>query len=368
MEVEFSGISRLPEEIKEVWIDRIASVMDSGTYIGGRPVESFEESWAKTCKAQFAIGVSNGFDGLVLALKALGIGAGHRIAIPAHTFIATWNAAIAVGATPIGVDIDRDGLLDLEKFHEIAPEVDVVIPVHMHGCAVDMSAIQRICKDSRLKSPIKIIEDASQAHGAVSPDGSALGKYSDMVVYSLYPTKNLGGIGDCGVITTNKVDFHDRLKLLRNYGSASGDKYLHLELGFNSRLDTIQAAVLEENLKLLPSWNSRRRLLSELYIKELLGWIEVLQSSRSDSVRHHLCVLTPRRDDLRKFLFSKGVGTEIHYPNVAGTEASRFLKLEARFPRSEVLASQTLSLPLSQWHTEEQINYVAFQIKSWMNR
>jgi len=367
MEVEYSGISLVPDEIKQLWINRVASVIDSGFYIGGEPVERFEKSWAKACKAQFAIGVGNGFDGLVLALKALGIGAGHRIAIPAHTFIATWNAAIAVGATPIGVDIDQDGLLDLEKFHAIASEVDAVIPVHMHGCAVNMSSIQEICTDSRLKSSIKIIEDASQAHGAVSPDGSTLGEHSDMVVYSLYPTKNLGGIGDCGVITTNKVDLYDHLRSLRNYGSAGGDKYLHLELGFNSRLDTIQASVLDENLKMLSSWNSHRRLLSELYITELSDWIEVLQSSRSDSVRHHLCVLTPKRDDLRKFLFSKGVRTEIHYPNVAGIEASRFLKLEARFPKSEALASQTLSLPLSQWHTEEQIKYVTFQMKNWMN-
>lgn len=365
MNVEFSGISYVPNKIKEQWNHQIGKVIESGVFVGGDPVDRFEESWANSCESSYAIGVSNGFDGLILALRALGIGEGHRIAIPAHTFIATWNAAIAVGATPIGVDVDRNGLIDLDHFEYIAPSVDVVMPVHMHGSTVDMQALHEICTGSNLDYPIKIIEDASQAHGALSQDGSRLGKFSEMVVYSLYPTKNLGALGDAGVITTDNLNLRNRLKLLSNYGSSHNNKYLHLELGFNNRLDTLQASVLLENLNHLSEWNATRRKLADVYIQELRGVLSILQLERVDSVRHHFCVLTPHRNELRNYLLLNGIKTEIHYPNVAGLEALKFIGKDSKFPIAEKLAQQTLSLPLSQWHNSNQIEYVAAKIRAW---
>jgi dTDP-4-amino-4,6-dideoxygalactose transaminase len=367
LDVEFFSFSYAPLELRNQWIEKFSKVIqEEGVFIGGKNVIEFENDWANANDSKFAIGVSNGFDGLTLALRSLGIEKGWRVAVPAHTFIATWNAVISLGATPIGVDVDDDGLMDLEQFHLIAPKVQAVIPVHMHGSTVDMNLMHQICTDTNLVSPIRIVEDASQAHGALNRDGSGLGKYSDAVVYSLYPTKNLGALGDAGIVTTNSQILQEKIRSLSNYGSSKESKYSHEVLGFNNRLDPIQAAVLSENLKLLNEWNSGRRELSNIYITELSGILNVLQTSRLDSVRHHLCVLTPHREELKKFLISTGIKTEIHYPNVAGIEALRFLGREARFPKSEEIAKNTLSLPLSQWHNTEQILYVISQIKTWI--
>jgi dTDP-4-amino-4,6-dideoxygalactose transaminase len=174
-------------------------------------------------------------------------------------------------------------------------------------------------------------------------------------------------LGDAGVITTDNLNLRNRLKLLSNYGSAHNNKYSHLELGFNNRLDTLQASVLLENLNYLSDWNGTRKKLADVYIQELQGEISILQAERVDSVRHHFCVLVPNRSDFKKFLLKNGIGTEIHYPNVAGIEASTFFGRKGSYPMAEKIAQETLSLPLSQWHTEEQIRYVIYQVKQWIN-
>jgi dTDP-4-amino-4,6-dideoxygalactose transaminase len=366
--VEYFSFNYTPTELRAEWSRKIAEVINNGVLIGGKSVQNFEKSWADFTNSSHAIGVSNGLDGLVLALRSLDIGRGDYVAVPAHTFIATWTAVISVGATPIGVDVDDDGLMDLEQFHLIAPKVQAVIPVHMHGSTVDMNLLHQICMDVNLVTPIRIVEDASQAHGALNRDGSKLGKYSDLVVYSLYPTKNLGALGDAGVITTNNKELQEKLRVLSNYGSSRENKYIHEVLGYNNRLDPIQAAVLKTNLEMLPSWNMTRLQLSSHYMTELSGTIEILQKTRTDSVRHHFCVLTNEREDLKKYLLSKEIGTEIHYPRVAGIEALNFLNEKSNFPKSEDIARRTLSLPLSQWHTFEQISYVTSEIKKWAER
>lgn len=368
MLVDFFSFKYAPSELLSEWSNRIAEVISEGVFVAGIKVSEFEKAWADFTGSRFAVGVSNGFDGLTLALRTLEIGEGDFVAVPAHTFIATWNAVISVGATPIGVDVDEEGLIDLDLFRQISPKVKAVIPVHMHGSTVDMAGLHKICSDEKLDSPIRIIEDASQAHGAFSLGGSKLGKYSDLVVYSLYPTKNLGALGDAGVITANDQKFEETLRSLSNYGVSKDKKYVHQVLGYNNRLDPIQATVLTRNLELLPQWNTRRQYLSNLYIRELSEFIDILQVSRLDSVRHHLCVLTSKREVLREFLQNNGVKTEIHYPNLAGYEAMNFLKKDSVFPKSESIATSTLSLPLSQWHNEEQILYVASKIRSWINQ
>jgi dTDP-4-amino-4,6-dideoxygalactose transaminase len=365
MRVDFSSFAYLPIDIQEIWKEEFEKALSDGIFIGGTKVTNFESAWAGFTGSKYAVGVGNGFDGLVLALRSLNIGNGDSVALPAHTFIATWNAVISVGAIPVGVDVDEEGLLDLEAFEKIASKVQAVMPVHMHGATVDMKNLDSICANNEKKNRIRIIEDASQAHGAFSPDGSALGRYSEVVVYSLYPTKNLGALGDAGIVTTNSFEIYKRIKSLGSYGSSNEDKYLHLELGFNSRLDSIQASILEANLKRLPEWNSVRKELSKRYISALDGSVEILQSNREDSVRHHFCVLTPKRDELRNYLLSKGISTEIHYPRVAGVEALRFMDQKARFPKSERIAKTTLSLPMSQWHSIEQVDYVASQVRAW---
>lgn len=368
MIVEYFSTNYAPKQLKDRWIREITRVIDQGTYIGGEFLENFETLWSNFSGSRYAAGVSNGLDGLILALRSLDIGPGKCVAVPAHTFIATWNAVISVGAKPIGVDVDENGLIDLEEFRRIAPQVSSVIPVHMHGSTVDMNKLWQICNGKELEFPVSIIEDASQAHGAKSPDLTQLGAYSEIVVYSLYPTKNLGALGDAGVITTNKAELRDRLRSLSNYGNEPYNKYQHRELGFNNRLDAIQAAVLSVNIEYLENWNDRRRELSNHYIKQLRDDIDILQLDRTDSVRHHFCVITPKRDELRSFLKTKGVKTEIHYPMVAGVEASKFMNLHESFPVSQKLAETALSLPISQWHTIEQVDYVVYQIRSWLGQ
>lgn len=367
MKVDFSPFSYTPDEVKSQWLKNFAQVVDGGNFIGGKWLEEFENAWAKFSGSSYSNGVSNGLDGLVLALRALDIRRGDVIAVPAHTFIATWNAVISVGATPIGIDVDEDGLMDLEEFARLKSKIRAVIPVHMHGATVNMKKLSEICL-SREGNRIHIIEDASQAHGSLLPDGSKLGSYSDLVVYSLYPTKNLGALGDAGIITANKKELSDRIQSLSNYGQSKNNKYQHSQLGYNNRLDPIQASVLSHNLTRLTEWNNKRRELGNLYISELVDSIEILQLDRQDSVRHHFCVLTPDRDDLQRYLLDRGIKTEIHYPRVAGIEANHFLGRDSKFPNSEKIANETLSLPLSQWHNLDQVQYVASQVKAWARR
>ena len=365
MEIDFFSFKKAPNDLREKWANVIKDVINEGRFIGGRYVEKFENDWRDFTKSSHAIGVSNGMDGLILGLRSLNIGQGKIVAVPAHTFIATWNAIIAVGATPLGIDVDEEGLIDLNQLSDVASKIDAVIPVHMHGSTVDMKALNAICTDAKSRAPIAIMEDASQAHGAVCPDGSPMGMYSDVVVYSLYPTKNLGALGDAGIITTNTSELSQKIRSLRNYGSEENNKYNHKEVGFNNRLDPLQASVLSVNLNFLEEWNMTRRKLSSVYIEKLGSEIPILQITKNDSVRHHLCILVNDRDILKQFLLSQGIKTEIHYPNCAGMEAMSFLKSDGTFPKSEVISKSTISLPLSPWHSEEEINYVASQVLYW---
>lgn len=365
MKVDFFSTNYAPVELKKIWVDTFQRVVDDGVFIGGKYVESFERDWAKYVGSKYAVGVSNGLDGLILALRAVGITSGKRVAVPAHTFIATWNAILTVGAIPVGIDVDENGLINLEELEKIASEVEAVLPVHMHGATVNMSELSRICREKE-KKKIYIIEDASQAHGALLSEVNQSGLFSDAVVYSLYPTKNLGALGDAGIVTTNDSITNERIQTLRNYGSEKNNKYRHMQLGFNNRLDPIQAAILSENLVFLDQWNKERRFLADLYLQELNEEYVFLQGNRKDSVRHHLCVLHERRDELRKYLESKGILTEIHYPNVAGIEVENFSQIQNRYIRSEEIARKTLSLPLSQWHTKEQVSYVISKMKDWV--
>jgi dTDP-4-amino-4,6-dideoxygalactose transaminase len=325
MKVEFFSFDYAPTSLKEEWTNLVDRVIQNGVFVGGSNLQEFENLWAKHTNSKFALGVSNGLDGLILALRSIGIERGDLVAVPAHTFIATWTAVIAVGATPIGVDVDGQGLIDLNRLQELAPKLSAVIPVHMHGSTVDMQKVRDICSNQNFSKPIKVIEDASQAHGALCSNGEKIGAFSDAAVYSLYPTKNLGALGDAGVITTNDELIFERISLLRNYGSELGNKYEHKILGFNNRLDNIQASILTHNLHYLASWNNHRQNLADIYIKELENVVDVLQANRSDSVRHHLCILVEKRNELRTFLKSRGISTEIHYPKVAGSEANKML-------------------------------------------
>ncbi len=353
--VEFFSFRDAPESLKDEWKVATRKVIDSGQFIGGPYVSKFENEWADYLGVSQAIGVGNGYDALVVALKVLGVGPGDLVAVPSHTFVATWLAVGAVGATPIGIDCDASGLMDLNLLQSCNSKISAVIPVHMHGQMVDMP---RLVKWANTNS-VKIIEDCAQAHGA-RIDGKLAGTWGDFGAFSFYPTKNLGALGDAGALVTNNESLASNARSYVNYGSVPGNKYEYQFNGINSRLDPMQAAILSVNLGYLESWNSRRKDIAAKYIDGLehLG-IRMLPTT-SDSVFHHFITLSGNREITRDILLSHGIKTEIHYPECARISFAKFNK-DSRASTSqnaEKMASQSLSLPISQWMGEKEVDYI----------
>lgn len=354
--VPFFSFELVPSDHKNQWKNAIARAIDAGRFVGGDLVSEFEHNWGLAINAKYSIGVGNGFDGLVIALKALGVGPGDRVAVPAHTFIATWNAVSAVGATPVGVDVDNSGLLDLNELKKIS-NLKCVIPVHMHGAMVDMAKLT----DWTSVNSIRVIEDASQAHFAKSQYGYA-GTLGDIGVFSMYPTKNLGALGDAGIVVTDNVSIEKFIRTFANYGASREDKYFHNVFGVNSRLDTIQAAVLLVNLTKSQSWTEHRKHLAKIYLENIKNndSVRFMYSNPEISVWHHFPILTDRRSLLIEHLQQNNIGSEIHYPNLAGHEFSRMMgQNSVNYPIGESISKSILSLPISQWHTEADILYVS---------
>ena len=351
--VDFAGI---PTDVLNEQKNAASTVIEAGYFVGGPFVAKFENEWADAVGTRFAVGVGNGLDGLVVALRALGIGSGDLVAVPTHTFIATWNAVVLAGATPVGIDVDRYGLLDLTQLESDVRQFAAVIPVHMHGMMVDMSRLNTWAKSKS----VLVIEDASQAHLA-NTQGSFAGSVSDVGVFSLYPSKNLGALGDAGINVTNSSTVAEKMRSYRNYGASNEDKYLHTAFGVNSRLDAIQAAFLSVNLRHLMHWNEARSKLAKLYIAQLLpnDFFNFLNPGNIDSVWHHFAILTDFRTELQKYLRENGIQTEIHYPHLASHEYARISGQPPDYaPVGEKIAKQILSLPISPWHTEQQILHV----------
>ena len=361
--VPFVEFSKIPSKVLKEQKLAASKVIDAGVFVGGPLVANFEKEWAAAVGVDFAVGVGNGLDGLVIALKALGIGKGDLVAVPAHTFIATWNAVVLAGGTPVGLDVDQYGLLNLGLLESDERKFAAVIPVHMHGMMVDMSRLSFWAKSRS----VRVVEDASQAHLAESRGGFA-GSYSDVGVFSLYPSKNLGALGDAGINVTNSLTIAEKMRSYRNYGTSNEDKYLHTSFGVNSRLDTMQAALLSVNLRYLPDWNKCRARHAETYLQNLSpnGFFSILNNRVINSVWHHFPILTDFRDAMQKYLQNNGIQTEIHYPNLAAKEYAQIaIQIPEKTPVAEKIAEQILSLPISPWHTEKQILYVSELVNSF---
>lgn len=354
--VPFVDFSRIPRVVLDEQKHAASRVIEAGYFIGGPLVAQFESEWASAIGSKYAVGVGNGLDGLVIALKALGIGSGDLVAVPTHTFIATWNAVVLAGATPVGIDVDQYGLMDLSLLESDPRKFSAVIPVHMHGMMVDMARLNRWAAEKA----VRVIEDASQAHLAYS-NGVSAGTASDVGVFSLYPSKNLGALGDSGINVTNSPEIAEKMRSYRNYGASNDDKYFHTSFGVNSRLDSMQAAFLSVNLKYLEAWNKERAKIAQIYIRNLLPneYFSLLNPGTQDSVWHHFAILTSRRTQLQKHLAANGIQTEIHYPHLASAEYARISNKESS-PATigEYISQHILSLPISPWHTEVQILYV----------
>lgn len=349
--------SSLKREIKLA----VDTVIDREIYVLGPEVEAFEREWAAYCGAQYCVGVGSGLDALQLGLISEGVKPGDEILVPECTFIATWFSVSNIGAIPVSVpvksssyNIDPDRILSL-----VSERTRAIIPVHLYGRPAEMDKIRRIGSELGLS----VIEDAAQAHGA-RHRGNPIGKESHLSAWSFYPGKNLGALGDGGAVLTNSAESYDKLSLLRNYGSP--EKYHHSVVGFNSRLDEIQAAVLRVKLRYLDSWVERRREIATRYHTALsplicgdLGLAAVPPTDDESVSSWHLYVISVRNRDLvGNRMREYGVETGIHYP-VDPELQPAYSEYSARSTTDRVnVGSSLLSLPIGPFMSNDQADYV----------
>jgi len=349
------------EEILSV----INQVLKDCNFVLGEQLTAFEQSFAAYCECKHAVGVASGLDALKLIFRAMDIGPCDEVITTSHTFIATALAISSVGATPVLVEVDSDTCtMDPTAFEAAVTErTRAVVPVHLYGQTADMDPILAIAR----KHGLKVIEDACQAHGA-RYKGRRAGSIGDAAAFSFYPGKNLGAFGDGGAVTTNDSRLAERIRRLRNYGSLK--KYVHEELGENSRLDTLQAAVLGVKLKYLDEWNAARRAAAAHYTEQLKGVGDVITPSVRENAEHvfHLYVIqSGHRDALQKYLKEQGVNCLIHYPIPVHLQKAYSSKGWKRgdFPLTEKLAGNILSLPIFPGITKSQIDFVCDKIRSF---
>ena len=345
----------------------IGGVLSRCDFILGAAVQEFEEAFAGFVGARHAVGVGNGLDALRLAMMALDVGPGDEVILPANSYIATALAVSGVGARPVLVDCDAATYTIDPALIEaaITPRTRAIIPVHFTGQSADMDPILEIGR----RRGLPIIEDAAQAHGTCYR-GRACGSMGIMGCFSFYPGKNLGAYGDAGLVTTKDASLARRVRRLRDYGQSS--KYRHDERGLNSRLDTLQAAVLNAKLPHLLAWNSARAAHAERYRQELggVGDLTLQQCApHSNHIYHLFMIETDRRDALQGHLRAAGIQTGIHYPKpIHLQKAYRDLGYAGRaFPRAERLARRTLSLPMFPELSDEQIERVATEISRFLD-
>jgi dTDP-4-amino-4,6-dideoxygalactose transaminase len=335
----------------------IKRVLESGRYILGEEVDSFEQEYASYCQARYCVGVANGLDALHLGLLALGVGPGDEVIVPSNTFIATWLAVSSCGATPIPIEPNEltynidPSLIEAA----ITPRCKVILPVHLYGQPADIDPILKIAE----KHGLRVLEDAAQAHGA-RYKGKRIGAHSDVVAWSFYPGKNLGAYGDAGAITTNDPEIETRIRMLRNYGSRT--KYVNEIRGVNSRLDPLQAAVLRVKLRHVDEWNETRRAIASRYLNELpdRGLVLPFVPGWADPAWHLFVVRSGMRDRLQQRLNQGGIGALIHYPippHLQGAYADLAIGKGA-LPIAERIHEEVLSLPIFPSMTLEQVNQV----------
>lgn len=345
MAVKFLDLKATFDALQPEIETALLEVARSGWYIKGQAVEQFEAAFAHYTQSKYCVGVGSGLDALVLSLRALDIGAGDEVIVPANTFIATWLAVSNVGATIVPVDAGVDDYnLDIAQIAAaITPKTKAIMPVHLYGCPVNIEAITQLAKQHNLF----VIEDAAQAHGA-TVDGQRIGSHGDLVCWSFYPGKNLGALGDGGAVTTNNLALAEKVTQLGNYGSRQ--KYYNEVLGVNSRLDPMQAAVLSVKLKHLDQWNHHREMIAQRYLEGFEGLpIQLPKITKHSAPVWHLFVIAvAERDQLQAYLAERAIQTLIHYPVAPHRQkAYQHLNLSAgTFPESERYADQVLSLPI----------------------
>jgi dTDP-4-amino-4,6-dideoxygalactose transaminase len=361
--VPFLDLKAQYQSIKEEVNEAILSVVESCAYAKGPAVRQFQKNFSEYCETKHAVGVANGTDAIYLALRAVGVGPGDEVITTPDTFIATTEAITQAGAKIVFVDINpKTYNIDVSKIEEkITSKTKAIVPVHLFGQPADMEPILEIAK----KHNLKVVEDAAQAHGA-RYFGKRVGTFGDVACFSFYPGKNLGAYGDGGAVVTNNEEIATNVEKIADHGSLK--KYIHEVEGVNSRLDSVQAAVLDVKLKYLDQWNESRRKNAYVYnelLKDIDGVITPAELENTVPVYHLYVIQVDNRDALQQKLSDAGIASGIHYPYPLHlVPAYEYLGLKkGAFPNAENCAERFLSLPMYAELTESMIKSVCDVIK-----
>lgn len=366
MNVKFVDLAKQNKELKKELLPVIEKTIDDAIFIGGKPVDDFEALFAQFCKKKYAVGVNSGTDALKLALLAYGINPGDEVITVPNSYFSTAMVISDIGAKPVFVDVfPTTHAMDYTKLEwAITKKTKAIIPVHLYGQSANMDPILSIAK----KHYLVVIEDACQAHGALYKGNIV--PVSETGAFSFYPGKNLGCFGDGGIVVTDNLEVKERLLYLRNDGSTQ--KYVHKKLGIKSRLDTIQAAILSIKLPYLDGWNEKRREHAQYYNKllhEVDGVVLPVEDTHNKHIYHIYAIEVEKRDDMRVFLSTQGIETNIHYPipiHLQEAYAS-FGFSKGMFPVTEEKAEKILSLPMYPELTNKEIEYVCSKIKEFLS-
>ena len=365
--VPFVDLKAQYSGLREEMNSAVLNVLESAYFVGGPILERFEQEFAAFVGAQYCVGVANGTDAITLAARAAGLGPGDEVLVPVNSFFATAEAISNAGATPVFVDVDpvtfhMDARLAAKS---ITDRTEAIVPVHLYGRAMDMKPFEALAEQHNLT----IIEDCAQAHGA-SVQGNTVGSSGRLTCFSFYPGKNLGAYGDGGAVTTSDPELLNRLRMLRDHGSPA--KYQHSVVGWNSRLDSLQAAVLSVKLPNLHRWNAARRDHARKLTAALLGSpiIPPAIPEGNQHVFHLFVVRCSQRDELKHYLQEKGIQTGIHYPvplHLTGAYQTLGAPGRGSMPVTETLAGEILSLPMYAEMSDEQIAYVILALQEFVH-
>ncbi|MCK4979757.1 MAG: DegT/DnrJ/EryC1/StrS family aminotransferase [Candidatus Delongbacteria bacterium] len=341
----------------------IQTVIDKTAFVGGDELRSFEKNWAEKCNAKYCSGIANGTSSLEVILRALEVRPGDEVICPSHTFAATAEAILMVGAKPIFAEVhDNTALVDPVSVEKLITEkTKAIIIVDLYGQPADYYAIKKLVENKN----ITVIQDAAQSHLA-RYKGRTVGSYADVTSFSFYPGKNLGAFGDAGAIVTNNEELHNKMKMISDHGRTS--KYEHQIPGGNLRMDNLQAAILDVKQKFLPGWTKARRRVVAKYKDGLADLVEFIHEDENCEAVYHLAVIrTEKRDELLKFLNDNGIGAGIHYPIPLHMQpVFEYLGYSiGDFPVTEKIASEIISLPIFPEITDEQIEYIIDKVKEF---
>ena len=366
--IPFFDLGKLVDSEKAEILQSIDKVISSGQYIGGLEVTSFEENFAKYLQVNNFVSVANGLDAIRLLLESYEIGPGHEVLVPAFTYYATWLGVTQAGATPVPVDVNLSTAnIDYSQIEQsITSKTKAILVVHLYGQPADMEQITAIAQ----KHNLYVFEDCAQSHGATSSIGMT-GSCSDGAAFSFYPTKNLGALGDAGGVAVNNPHISETIRSRRSYGQGK-TKYDHVDTGWNSRMDPIQAAVLNVHLAKLEHWTQIRRGIATQYLSALgtdrlsatVGPSDVTQS-----VWHHFVIKAKDRAKLIEYFMGEGISTDVHYPYAVNElkPMKPFMdekSIHKVFPSASLLSNQVLSLPMGPWMVQNQIDKVAKSISN----